>query len=69
MTFSSTAEKIMKKGIEIFQIESRDPHLHEEKGDEHLADMMEDSLLAINNSKICNTDLTKELKINCILYK
>lgn len=62
LTFSSTAEKIMKKGIEIFQIESRDPHLHEEKGDEHLADMMEDSLLAINNSKICNTELTKELQ-------
>ena len=53
---------IIKKGVEIFQIESRDPHLHEEKGDEHLADMMEDSLLAINNSKICNLDLTKQLK-------
>ena len=52
----------MKKGVEIFQIESRDPHLHEEKGDEHLADMMEDSLLAINNSKICNTELTKDLQ-------
>jgi len=53
---------IIKKGVKIFQIESRDPHLHEEKGDEHLADMMEDSLLAINNSKICNIDLTKQLK-------
>src|SRR3954454_9498429 len=58
----STDAEIMKKGVEIFQIESRDPHLHEEKGDEHLADMMEDSLLAINNSKICNIDLTKQLK-------
>src|SRR6185503_4000419 len=61
-TSKSTDAEIMKKGVEIFQIESRDPHLHEEKGDEHLADMMEDSLLAINNSKICNLDLTKQLK-------
>src|SRR6478609_1523659 len=61
-TSKSTYAEIMKKGVEIFQIESRDPHLHEEKGDEHLADMMEDSLLAINNSKICNVDLTKQLK-------
>jgi mannosyl-3-phosphoglycerate synthase len=62
-SLSITADaKIMKKGVEIFQIESRDPHFHEEKGDEHLADMMEDSLLAINNSKICNTELTKELQ-------
>ena len=61
-TSKSTDAEIMKKGVEIFQIESRDPHLHEEKGDEHLADMMEDSLLAINNSKICNIDLTKQLK-------
>jgi mannosyl-3-phosphoglycerate synthase len=61
-TSKFTDADIMKKGVEIFQIESRDPHLHEEKGDEHLADMMEDSLLAINNSKICNTELTKELK-------
>src|SRR6476469_2134604 len=62
ITSKSTDAEIMKKGVEIFQIESRDPHLHEEKGDEHLADMMEDSLLAINNSKICNVDLTKQLK-------
>jgi mannosyl-3-phosphoglycerate synthase len=61
-TSKSTDAEIMKKGVEIFQIESRDPHLHEEKGDEHLADMMEDSLIAINNSKICNIDLTKQLK-------
>jgi hypothetical protein len=60
-TSKPTDSEIMKKGVEIFQIESRDPHLHEEKGDEHLADMMEDSLLAINNSKICHTELTKEL--------
>jgi mannosyl-3-phosphoglycerate synthase len=54
--------EIIEKGIEIFQIESRNPHLHEEKGADHLTGMMQASLLAINNSKICNLELTKEIK-------
>lgn len=53
----------IQKGVEIFQIESRNPHFHEEKGADHIADMMEDSLLAINNSKICtNGELIKEIR-------
>ncbi|GAH55756.1 unnamed protein product, partial [marine sediment metagenome] len=28
--------KAMEQGIDIFQIETRNPHLHEEKGDEHM---------------------------------
>lgn len=53
----------IQKGVEIFQIESRNPHFHEEKGADHIADMMEDSLLAINNSKICTSgELIKEIR-------
>jgi hypothetical protein len=52
----------IQKGVEIYQIESRNPHFHEEKGADHIADMMEDSLLAINNSKICSGELIKEIR-------
>ncbi|MGN6823065.1 MAG: mannosyl-3-phosphoglycerate synthase, partial [Candidatus Nitrosocosmicus sp.] len=62
-------EIAMQKGIEIFQIESRNPHFHEEKGADHIAEMMEDSLLAINNSKICNGELTKEIKNQLLLLQ
>ena len=62
-------EIAMQKGIEIFQIESRNPHFHEEKGADHIAEMMEDSLLAINNSKICNGELTKEIRNQLLLLQ
>jgi mannosyl-3-phosphoglycerate synthase len=58
----SDSPDIVEKGIEIFQIETRNPHLHEEKGKDHIADMLQDSLLAISNSKICNAELTREIK-------
>jgi mannosyl-3-phosphoglycerate synthase len=61
--------EIIEKGIEIFQIESRNPHLHEEKGADHLTGMMQASLLAINNSKICNLELTKEIKNHLLMLQ
>ena len=60
---------IIEKGIEIFQIESRNPHFHEEKGVDHLTGMMQESLLAINNSKICNTELTKEIENHLLMLQ
>jgi mannosyl-3-phosphoglycerate synthase len=65
----SNSSDIIEKGIEIFQIESRNPHFHEEKGADHLTGMMEDSLLAINNSKICNTELTKDIKNHLMMLQ
>lgn len=32
--------KVMEEGVDIFQIETRNPHLHEEKGAEHLQEML-----------------------------
>jgi mannosyl-3-phosphoglycerate synthase len=66
---NANSSDIIEKGIEIFQIESRNPHFHEEKGADHLTGMMEDSLLAINNSKICNTELTKDIKNHLMLLQ
>ena len=45
-------------GVEIFQVETRNPHFHENKGNEHIQGMLQESLNVINNSKICNTEIT-----------
>ncbi len=50
-----------KKGVEIFQIETRNPHFHEDKGKEHLSLMLEESLLSIHSSKICPPSLSKKI--------
>lgn len=48
-----------KHGIEIFQIETRNPHLHEDRGTEHLRDMLLPGLATIYHSKLCEKE-TKE---------
>ena len=49
-----------KHGVEVFQIETRNPHLHEEKGAEHLQlEMLAPSLSAVYHSRLCD-DTTKE---------
>jgi len=53
-----------KHGVEIFQLETRNPHLHEDKGVEHLQlDMLIPSLSAVYHSKLCD-DTTKKSIIN-----
>lgn len=57
--FGLKAEKITYQdaanaGIEIFQIETLNPHLHEEKGEEHIKNMLLGSLCTVYNSKLCN---------------
>ncbi len=43
----------MDKGVEIMQVETRNPHFHEDKGDDHLKEMVIGSLGSIYHSKIC----------------
>ena len=47
------SDKVMKEGVEFFQIESRNPHLHEVKGDEHVKDMSLAAMEVIYHSPIC----------------
>ncbi len=54
--------EIMKSGVEVFQIESRNPHLHEvTKGDDHINEMIEYSLSVLWHSGICPTSLKKDI--------
>lgn len=47
--------------VTICQIESRNPHMHESKGEEHVEDMIDASLSVIYNSGLCPELLKREL--------
>jgi mannosyl-3-phosphoglycerate synthase len=53
--------EILKQGIEVYQIESRNPHLHEVKGDEHVKDMSKAALEVIYRSPLAPESLKKEI--------
>jgi mannosyl-3-phosphoglycerate synthase len=54
-------QEAMDKGIEVMQVETRNPHFHEEKGDIHLKEMIEGSLGGIYHSKICHPKLREKI--------
>jgi mannosyl-3-phosphoglycerate synthase len=55
-----TDERVAEKGVEIIQTESINPHIHAEKGDEHIIqEMLMPSLSVIYHSPLCE-DSTKE---------
>jgi mannosyl-3-phosphoglycerate synthase len=54
--------QIVDKGVEVFQIETRNPHFHEDKGVAHLNEMLEASLATIFGSKICPPELKENLQ-------
>jgi mannosyl-3-phosphoglycerate synthase len=51
----------MDKGVEIMQVETRNPHFHEDKGDDHLKEMIVGSLGSIYHSKICPPKLREKI--------
>src|ERR671923_1065751 len=54
-------QEAMDKGIEVMQVETRNPHFHEEKGDIHLKEMVVTSLGSIYHSKICPPKLREKI--------
>lgn len=66
--------EVMKLGVEVFQIQSRNPHFHDfGKGDDHLNEMIEGSLSVIYNSSICppflRAQILEELRKQKILKR
>jgi mannosyl-3-phosphoglycerate synthase len=54
--------EVMKAGVEVFQMQSRNPHLHETvKGEGHLKEMIEYSLGVLFHSVLCPEPLKKEI--------
>ena len=54
--------EIMEKGVEMFQIETRNPHFHEDKGAVHLNEMLEASLATIYESKVCPDEIRESMQ-------
>jgi mannosyl-3-phosphoglycerate synthase len=57
---------LMKECIEIYQIESRNPHLHEAGGQEHIEEMQHKAMQVIYHSPICPSELKKEIRRDAI---
>jgi len=55
-----------KQGIEIFQIETRNPHLHEDRGRMHLRRMILPVLSVIYHSALCNSGLRQQISTGLI---
>lgn len=58
----SAYPEVMEKGVEVFQIETRNPHFHEDRGSAHLREMLHASLGCVYNSQICPPPLSEELR-------
>jgi mannosyl-3-phosphoglycerate synthase len=61
--------QVLKERIELFQIESRNPHLHEVKGDEHVKDMSRAALEVIYRSPITPPSLKEEILEDMLVRK
>lgn len=51
----------MRRMIRICQIESRNPHLHADKGDAHVVEMVAGSLATIYHSRLCPQSLRQQI--------
>jgi len=56
---------IMKQGVDVFQIESRNPHLHEAGEDEHVQKMRYLAMQVIYHSSICPPKLKEQIRKHC----
>lgn len=54
-------KEIVSKGVEIYQIEPRNPHIHEERGNEHIKEMILKSLSTIYHSTLCDEELKSQI--------
>lgn len=54
-------EDVISKGVEVFQVEPRNPHVHEERGVEHIKEMILKSLSIIYHSSLCDEELKAQI--------
>ncbi len=63
----------VSSGIEIYQVETLNPHVHEERGEEHIKEMLLESLSTIYHSRLSNEDIRlkiiEELKSNDVIRR
>lgn len=54
-------QEVFDQGVEIFQIETLNPHFHEDKGQEHVKEMVLLSLTTIYHSKLSSERLKRQI--------
>ncbi|MDJ0499173.1 MAG: mannosyl-3-phosphoglycerate synthase [Acidimicrobiia bacterium] len=52
---------VMREGVEVFQIETRNPHFHEDKGSDHVQEMRLQALNVLYHSPISVPDVRNEI--------
>ncbi len=58
----SSHPEVMKAGVEVFQIETRNPHFHEDKGADHVEEMRVQALNALYHSPVCTPAVRDEIR-------
>lgn len=61
--------EVMKRGVEVYQVESRNPHLHESGDIEHVEAMSFVAMHAIYHSPLCQEKLKKEILTEMVRRK
>lgn len=59
----SVHPEVMKQGVNVYQIESRNPHLHASKGEKHVQSMISSSLQALYHSSATSQTLKQEILV------
>jgi mannosyl-3-phosphoglycerate synthase len=59
----SVHPEVMKQGVNVYQIESRNPHLHASKGEKHVQSMISSSLQALYHSSAASQTLRQEILV------
>lgn len=59
----SVHPEVMKQGVNVYQIESRNPHLHASKGEKHVQSMISSSLQALYHSSAASQTLKQEILV------
>jgi mannosyl-3-phosphoglycerate synthase len=54
--------RVMRAGLEAFQVETLNPHFHEDKGDSHVQEMRQVALAGIHNLASCSPRLRDEIE-------
>lgn len=60
-SLATANQAVAKEGVEIFQIETRNPHLHEERGGMHLRRMLLPGLSVIYHSALCSPKTKQQI--------
>lgn len=61
MTGDRIDAEVMRAGVEVYQVETRNPHFHEDKGDDHVDEMRFAALAALHHSPVCPPRLQEEI--------